>query len=102
MVMLPISSVAGAAVASSLHWITLGVIEAVAPVLTARSIAAISTRDLTRGSSPASGTDALSSHVVTSSLAAMALVSALGTPGSLRTRIYTIVSSEARGASTSS
>ena len=100
--MLPVSSVAGAAVTSSLDWITLGVIEAVAPVLTARPIAAISTRDLTRGSSPSSGTDALSSHVVTSSLAAMALVSALGTPGSLRTRIYTIVSSEARCASTSS
>ena len=100
--MLPISSVARAAVTPALHWITLGVIEAVACVLTARPVAAISTWDLTRGSGPASGTDALSSHVVTNSLAAMTGVSALGSPGSLRTRIYTIVSSEARGASTPS
>ena len=98
----PISSVARAAVTSALHWITLGVIEAVARVLTARPVAAISTGDLTRGPGPAPGTDALSSHVVTSSLAAMTGVSALGPPGSLRTRIYTIVSSEARGASTPS
>jgi len=101
-ILAPISSVARAAVTPALHWITLGVIEAVARVLTARPVAAISTWDLTRGSGPASGTDALSSHVVTSSLAAMTGVSALGSPGSLRTRIYTIVSSEARGASTPS
>ena len=100
--MLPISTVSRTTVTSSLHWITLGVIVTVTCVLTPRPIAAIGTGDLTLDPGPAPGTDTLPSHVVTRALVAVAGVLALRSPGSLRARIHTVVSSEARSAATPS
>ena len=87
---------------SALHWVTLGVIMTVTRVFTPRAIAAISTRDITLDPRPASGADTLPSHVVTRALVAVARVFALRPPGSLRTGIHAVISSEARGAATPS